>query len=97
MKKSVYLIVLLFAFASMTTGQTIVIDGEFNPEEIKSELAKKYHAFEGRLEDQTVDMWDTYFLKSSNVGNMHEGRPEIGWETVHKGSIEYVNSKPVGK
>ena len=97
MKRSICTVFMLLAFATLTNAQMIVKEWEFNAEAIKSELAAKYNAFNGRLEDQTVEMWDTYFLKSPNIGNMHEGRPEIGWETVHRGSIEFVKSKPKGE
>ena len=70
---------------------------KYNPEKIKSELAEKYSAFDGRLADQTLELWDTYFLNSPNVGNMHEGRPEIGWEKVHEESIKFVERKPDGE
>lgn len=97
MKTIACIFVVICIFAALTNAQTIVAGGEFDSQEIQSELAAKYNAFNGRLEDQTVEMWDTYFLKSPNIGNMHEGRPEIGWETVHQGTIEFVKSKPTGE
>ncbi|UCH83716.1 MAG: hypothetical protein JSW50_14900 [Candidatus Latescibacterota bacterium] len=97
MNKPIWTCVMLLLFVSLANAQTIVRNGEFDPEAIESELMAKYNAFNGRLEDQTVELWDTYFLKSPNIGNMHEGRPEIGWETVHKGTIEFVKSKPAGE
>jgi hypothetical protein len=97
LKTILCIFVVLCVFAVLSNAQTIVPAGELDSDEVKSELAAKYNAFNGRLEDQTVEMWDTYFLKSPNIGNMHEGRPEIGWETVHQGTIEFVKSKPTGE
>ena len=97
MRRLISTVILVLALGTLLNAQTIVKEGEFDSDGIKSELATKYDAFSGRLEDQTVEMWDTYFLKSPNIGNMHEGRPEIGWETVHKGSIAYVKSNPKGE
>jgi hypothetical protein len=97
MRRAICTLVALLALVTSANAQTIAKEGKFEPETIKSELAAKYAAFNGRLEDQTVDLWDTYFLKSPNIGNMHEGRPEIGWETVHSGTIDFVESKPQGE
>ena len=97
MIKSIGTCLMLLMLVSLANAQTILQEGEFDPEGIKSELAAKYNAFNGQLEDQTVELWDTYFLKSPNIGNMHEGRPEIGWETVHEGTVEYVKGKPAGE
>lgn len=98
MKKSLCaLLVTLVTFVPLANSQTIVTDKSCDTDKIKPELEAKYKAFNCRLEDQTVEMWDTYFLKSPNIGNMHEGRPEIGWDTVHEGSIKFVESKPEGE
>ena len=97
MKKSLSVIFLCLAISIVTTGQKIVKGGKFNPEKIKSELTEKYKSYNGRLEDQTVELWDTYFLNSPNIGNIHKDKPEIGWETFHKGTIEFVNSKLKGE
>jgi len=98
MKGSIYaMIFTLLTFVPLASSQTIVKEGPFDSEAIKLELVAKYEIFNGRLENQTVAMWDTYFLRSPNIGNMHEGHPEIGWETVHKGSIGFVKSKPTGE
>jgi hypothetical protein len=97
MRKSIVAFIVCLSFATLVSAQTVVKKAEFNPEKIKSELAEKYNAYNGRVEDQTVEMWDTYFLRSPNIGNMHEGHPEIGWEAFHAGTIAFVKSNPKGE
>ena len=97
MKKIICVIISYLIISTVTNGQKIVRGGKFNPEKIKSELTEKYKTYNGRLEDQMVGLWDTYFLKSPNIGNMHEGRPEIGWDIFHKGNIKFVEAKYEGE
>lgn len=97
MKKSICVIILSIVLCSLTFGQKIVEGGKFEPEIIKSELAKKYKTYNGLFKDQSVELWDAYFLKSPNIGNMHEGRPEIGWKKFHDGNIKFVEAKMNGE
>ena len=95
--KNIICSVLVFVVLSpMLSSQEIVEPEKFEPALIKDELIKKYEKFNGKFSEQTVELWDTYFLNSPNIGNMHEGRPEIGWQTFHEGNIRFVEKKYEG-
>jgi len=84
------------ALNPMIRSQEILESEKFEPIRIKNELIKKYEKFNGKLSEQTVELWDTYFLNSPNIGNMHDGRPEIGWQTFHDGTVKFVKQKYEG-
>ena len=96
MKKILCLVLLFEVINPMIRSQEIIEPGKFEPAKIKDELIKKYNKFNGKLSDQTVELWDTYFLKSPNIGNMHEGRPEIGWQIFHDGTVKFVEQEYEG-
>jgi len=97
MNKSIFVLVFFLLITAVSNGQEIVKEKKFDSDKIKSELAEKYKSYNGNLEDQTVEMWDSYFLKSENIGNMHEGMPEIGWKTFHEGTIKFLKNKYKGE
>lgn len=97
MKKVFLVITGLIIISTCANSQRIVKGGKFNPEKIKIEITEKFNAFNGKFIDQTVEMWDSYFLNSPNIGNMHEGHPEIGWDKFHDGNIKFVEGKYEGE
>ena len=97
MYRLIFVLGFVFSIMGILNGQEIVKDKKFDPDKIKSELAEKYKLYNGKLEDQTVELWDSYFLKSENIGNMHEGMPEIGWKTFHENTVKFVESQYEGE
>ncbi len=53
----------------------------YNPEKIKKEVSSKFNAFNGT--GITLEQWDTYFMKSPNIGDIADGKPKVGWQTIH--------------
>ena len=46
-----------------------------------SEILAKYNNLNRIVADAKVDLWDTYFLKHSEIGNTHDDHTSVGWET----------------
>ena len=66
--KNIICSVLVFVVLSpMLSSQEIVEPEKFEPALIKDELIKKYEKFNGKFSEQTVELWDTYFLKVDKV------------------------------
>ena len=61
---------------------------------IKAELLARYRSFEGPAEEQTWEMWEDYFLRSPEIGNLHNTRLELGWEEYRDGSLGYLLRTP---
>lgn len=61
---------------------------------IKEEIIARYRTFEGSPEEQTWEMWQDYFLRSPEIGNLHGDRLERGWEQYRDGSLEYFRRDP---
>lgn len=63
-------------------------DDNINFTEVESEIKAFYSMLEGHVKNKTVEEWDRYFLKSPNIGNIHNNHPQVGWELFHKGIVE---------
>ena len=70
---------------ALTTGQDPPVDQTST----ESEILARYRSFEGDSENQTWEMWQDYFLRSPNIGNMHGSNLRVGWETYRDASIRY--------
>lgn len=89
--KKIYFITVLLLVGMLTYSQDIAKAGKYNPEKVNTELIKKYKDLNGPLAELSVELWDTYFLNNPNIGNLHEGRHEIGWERFHDQSVQFAS------
>ena len=96
--KTVFIVNITIFFIISTTLNSFSQESkkDYNEEKIESEILAKYAAFDGPIKNQTVELWDTYFLNSPNIGNVHNNGSEIGWQTVHDGSVEYFSKQQEG-
>lgn len=70
------------------------IKNDLDSEKITNEILSKFSVYNGYVRQQTVDLWDTYFLKSKNIGNIHNNKPKIGWDTFHEGMKKFLSNPP---
>ena len=71
-------------------------DAVSSKENITKDIIARYRSFEGPSEEQTWEKWQSYFLNSPNIGNIHGDQLEIGWEVYQKGSQDYYK-QPVAQ
>ena len=65
---------------------------EQDEERIRAEVTAHFQLFSGPVADQSVELWDHYFLESPHVGNKHGPDVEIGWEAYHEAGIRFFSS-----
>jgi hypothetical protein len=68
---------------------------ELDEDRIKGEVAAHFQQFSGSVADQSVELWDDYFLKSPHIGNKHGPDVEVGWEAYHQAGIGFFTSPAV--
>ena len=71
-------------------------DTASSKESITKDIIARYRFFEGPSAEQTWEKWQSYFLNSPNIGNMHGDQLEIGWEVYQKESENYYK-RPVAQ
>jgi len=63
----------------------------FDPAAVESEILAHVSAFNGRMAG--VELWDSYFVESPRVGNIHNDRlTDLGWEQWHKSNVEFFSA-----
>ena len=83
-KLTKYLVVLLLAITLLIQFGCDKNDNSI----IISEVLAKYKSLNGVVDDVKVDLWDTYFLNHSEIGNTHDNHTEIGWESFHNSILK---------
>ena len=83
-------ILILALFPTLVSAQ----DEVSSEESITKDIIARYRSFEGPSEEQTWEKWQSYFLNSPNIGNMHGNHIEIGWKAYQQGSQDYYK-RPV--
>ncbi|MFC1791351.1 hypothetical protein ACFL0I_02665 [Gemmatimonadota bacterium] len=58
---------------------------------IRSELEAHYQSFEGPPAEQTWEKWQSYFLRSPNIGNLYGSNMRVGWEAYEEASLTYFD------
>ena len=61
----------------------------FDPDAVKAEVTAHLERFAGPVSDQSIELWDEYFLNSPNIGNKHGPDVEVGWDAFHQGNIDF--------
>lgn len=93
--KTIGLIIYLTLICMPIIAQTEI--NSQKTETIKEEIMKKFTSFNGSLEEQSIEKWDTYFLKSDQVGNIHHPIKQVGWEKFHSSMDYFFKTKPKGE
>lgn len=91
MSKPIVLGILLLVFHPLPgSGQ----EAQSEEARIRSELEAHYRSFEGPPAEQTWEKWQSYFLRSPNMGNMYGSNMRVGWEAYEEGSRRYFDRPP---
>jgi len=84
---SIVALVLLVAVTSHSQGP---VDA-FDPATVEAEILAHFAAFNGPLAG--VALWDSYFIKSPGIGNIHDDTlTDLGWEQWHKSNVEFLST-----
>jgi hypothetical protein len=84
--------IMVMAAGSLGACRVDSIHQEVDEAKIKGEVVAHLKRFAGPVADQSVELWDQYFLNSPNIGNLHGPDVEIGWEAFHQGNISFFSS-----
>ncbi len=79
---------------ALGSGEVQCQDAGQDVSTIRAEILARYRYFEGNAEEQIWEMWEDYFLRFPDIGNMHGTRLEVGWEAYRDSSLEYFERPP---
>jgi len=84
---SIVALVLLAAVTSHSQGPA----DAFDPATVEAEILAHFAAFNGPMAG--VALWDSYFVKSAGIGNIHDGTlADLGWDQWHKSNVEFFST-----
>lgn len=88
MKKRAFTLIILALVVALIACNGETKNSVYDSEKIENEILTKYNELNGLVDDAKVDLWDTYFLNHSLIGNTHDDHSNIGWETFHNAIIQ---------